>query len=234
MRILDFSDGFTSATEPSVGSISANAASAYANDAAFVTAKGSSAADGDLYYNTTSDKFRGYVNGAWTDLAPVSGGGGGGASLTWVENEGAPTTTVINNILHYVFAAAEGQSLYAMAQVPTTYTAGDQITLKIKFNSADTSGNALMQSVATLIRDSDVVTTTTNQRTSTNSAVSLSGSTQNKNQTVTLDLTSATGQINSVSVAAGDVIMVRLTRGTDTATGVLNVPVYGAEPIFVV
>jgi hypothetical protein len=233
MRILDFSDGFTSATEPTVGGVQANGLKTYASDAAFVSAEGT-AADGDIYYNTTADTIRAYINGAWVVVAPVSGGGGGGASLTWLEAVDPPTTTIINNVLHYVFGAGLGQSLYSVATVPSTYQAGDQITLKIKFNSADTSGNVLLQSVATLIRDSDLVTTTTNQRTSTNSAVTLSGATQNKNQTVTLDLTSATAQINSVSVSAGDQIMVRITRGTDTATGDIYVPVYGAEPIFVV
>lgn len=231
MRILDFSDGFTSATEPTAGSFSANSARSYASDAAFVTAKGSAAEDGDLYYNTVSDKFRGYVNGAWTVLAPVTAGGGGGGSLIWIENENAPTTTIINNVLHYVFAAGLSQSLYALITLPSAYVAGVQVFLKVKFNSADTSGTALMQTVSTLIRDSDVVTSTTNQRTSTNSAVTLSGSTQNKNSTVSFDITSSIGEINSVALAAGHQVMVRLTRGTDTATGVLNVPVYGAEVI---
>jgi hypothetical protein len=33
-----------------------------------------------------------------------------------------------------------------------------------------------------------------------------------------LDLTNATGQINSFSVSAGDILKVELTRGTDTDT----------------
>lgn len=293
MRILDFSDGFTSTSEPLVGSISANNLQDYASDAAFIAAKGSIEENGDSYYNTTSNQIRAYINGAWREvlandrtqvitnkdidggtasntsrltvpsanksaldaltrkagtivyatdqskfygdngsvLAGI-GGGGGGSSLFWLENAEAPTTVIVNNMLHYDFAATMGQSLYAQITVPTSYTAGQQITLKIKFYSADTTGNALMQSVSTLIRDSDLVTTTTNQRTSTNAAVSLSGSTQNKYQSVTLDLTSSIGQINAISLAAGHTIMVRLTRGTDTATGSLLVPVYGAEPIF--
>jgi hypothetical protein len=227
MRILDFSDGFTSATEPTVGGVQANGLKTYASDAAFVSAEGT-AADGDIYYNTTADTIRAYINGAWVIVAPVTGGGGG-SSLSWTEAENAPTTTLINNVLHYVFEAGLGQSLYTLVNVPSTYTAGDQVKVRIKFNSADTSGTALMQTVATLIRDSDLVTTTTNQRTSTNSAVTLSGSTQNKNQTVEFDITSATGQINSVSISGQ--IMTRLTRGTDTSTGPLYVPVYGAEVI---
>lgn len=290
MRILDFNDGFTSATEPTVGGVQANGLKTYASDAAFVSAEGT-AADGDIYYNTTLNQIRAFIGGAWRDvlstdrvqiitnkdidggtasntsritipsaskttldgltrksgtivyasdqsrfygdngsaLVGIGSGGGGGSSLSWTEAENAPTTTLINNVLHYVFEAGLGQSLYTLVNIPSTYTAGDQVKVRIKFNSADTSGTALMQTVATLIRDSDLVTTTTNQRTSTNSAVTLSGSTQNKNQTVEFDITSATGQINSVSISGQ--IMTRLTRGTDTSTGPLYVPVYGAEVI---
>lgn len=37
----------------------------YASDGAFVAAKGSSASNGDIYYNSTYDAFRGYQGGAW-------------------------------------------------------------------------------------------------------------------------------------------------------------------------
>jgi hypothetical protein len=39
----------------------------YANDSAFVTGKGSSAANGDTYYNTTTNVVRQYLNGAWAN-----------------------------------------------------------------------------------------------------------------------------------------------------------------------
>jgi hypothetical protein len=43
----------------------------YANHAAYVSAKGSAAVDGDVYYNTTDDLVYVYANGAWE----ISGGG---------------------------------------------------------------------------------------------------------------------------------------------------------------
>ena len=87
-----------------------------------------------------------------------------------------------------------------------------------------------MQTVATLIRKgTDAVTSTTNQRTCTNSAVTLSAGTVNVPQELALDLTSSTGQINGVAVSPGDLIIVKLTRGTDTATSDLRAIVYGAE-----
>jgi hypothetical protein len=163
-----------------------------------------------------------------TNWTRASGGGGG--SLQWVEAALSPSPVVANNIQVYNFQAADTQYLYALVKVPQSYTAGSPISLLLNFYSFDTTGNVLMQSVATLIRPTvDLISSTTNQRTSTNAAVALSGSTTNKPQNLSLDLTSSTGQINSVSVAAGDLILVQLTRGTDTSLELVSVPVYGAE-----
>lgn len=68
MRVLTFDDGFTSNNAPTQGSIQQNSLATYASEAAFVTAKGSSAADGDAFYDTTADCEKLYRDVAWTDV----------------------------------------------------------------------------------------------------------------------------------------------------------------------
>ncbi len=103
----------------------------------------------------------------------------------------------------------------------------------MSFYSPDSSGDVLLQSVATLIRvGTDLISSTTNQRTSTNAAVTLSGGTVSIPQALSLDLSDASGQINGVAVSPGDLIIVQFVRGTDTATSDVNVPVYGTEVSF--
>lgn len=65
MRVLTFADGFESASAPTQGSIQQNSLATYATDADYVTGKGSAAAEGDVYYNTTYDAPRAYQNSAW-------------------------------------------------------------------------------------------------------------------------------------------------------------------------
>lgn len=67
MRILDFLDGFFSESVPSQGAATANALPTFVDDAAYVTAKGSAAAAGDLYFNTTSNVQRNYDGTAWVN-----------------------------------------------------------------------------------------------------------------------------------------------------------------------
>ena len=166
-----------------------------------------------------------------TGFVPLGGGGGGGA-LQWIEDAVAPVPDIENNSQVYKYTAADTQYLYTFIRVPTSYVAGRPIKMKMLFYSPDTTGNVLLQTQATLIEPGvSAVDTTTNQRTSTNSAVSLSG-TANRVEAAEFDLTDTSGAINSVAVAAGDIIKVRLTRGTDTATSDVRGLVYGAEVTF--
>jgi hypothetical protein len=158
------------------------------------------------------------------------GGGGGGGSIEWLEDSNAPIAASENFIRVYRYEAGLSQALYAFVKVPESYKTGNQLKLYTSFYSNDTSGTAIIRSVSTLIRPgTDLITSTTNQRTSTNAAVTLSGTTQNKPQEVILDLSSTIGQINAVGVSPGDLILIRLERGNDTATGELKVPVHASE-----
>ena len=161
------------------------------------------------------------------------GGGGGGGSLQWVEDGQSAFPEIENNIQVYKFAAGITQELYTLVRVPSSYSPGRPITLKLAFYSPANTGNALLRTLATLIRTgTDAVSSTTNQRTSTNSAVTLSAGSVDEPQAVDFDLTSSVGQINSVAVAAGDFIKVKLFRDTDTSTDDLRALVFGADLTF--
>lgn len=70
MRTLNFSDGFTSSSAPTGGTIAPGSITipSYANDATYVTAKGTAAVVGDIYYNTTNSTYRVYRGSAWINL----------------------------------------------------------------------------------------------------------------------------------------------------------------------
>ena len=173
---------------------------------------------GRIIYLTDLQTFMG-DNG--TSYAPLGGGGAGG-SLKWVESTTiAPLLINEANLEVYSFSLGDAgaQALYAAIKVPASYVAGRPIVLKLPVYSDQASGTFLIQTVATLIRvGTDLYTSTTNQRTSTNAAITASGANQNIPQSVSFDLTSTTGQINGVAVSGGDYIIVKLIRGTDTVT----------------
>jgi hypothetical protein len=156
-------------------------------------------------------------------IAGDIGGSSGSGALQWIDGPTAPTIVQQFATNTYAFASGETQTELCMIQVPSGYTAGKQIKMRTKFYSPDSSGTALLQSVATLVRTgTDAISSTTNQRTSTNTALTLSAGTVNKPQAIVHDLTDATGNINSVAVSAGDIILVTIQRGTDTATSDLQ------------
>ena len=68
-RKINFADGYTSATAPTLGNVTAltDKFAPYVDDAAYVINSGV-AVDGSAYYNTTLDLIRYYANGAWLNL----------------------------------------------------------------------------------------------------------------------------------------------------------------------
>ena len=67
-RDLDFVDGFQSSAAPTAGIIQTTQLKSFADDAAFVTDKGSAAADGDIYLNSTSNRVRVHINSTWVNV----------------------------------------------------------------------------------------------------------------------------------------------------------------------
>lgn len=162
----------------------------------------------------------------WTKIEFKTAGGGGGADFEWFPQDNSPVETVLYNSQVFEFEDALSQYLYGEFVVPDNYIAGNQISLKGQFFAPATAGNVLFKTVSTLIRaGTDPSSSTTNQRTSTNAAVALSGS-NDIDRAFTCDLTSSTGQINGVSVSPRDRIKFRIERDTATDTAAASAYLY--------
>jgi hypothetical protein len=163
-----------------------------------------------LYYDTDSSRWR------IISSTPGGSGAGGGSALVWVNDEGtAPIVEYKHFNKCWNFEDGASQNLYSVVKVPQGYTAGNQIFLRVNHFHEAASASQLLSAQATLIEPGDAFDDVTDQYTSTNAAVSAG------NKVITeaiIDLTSASGQINSNAVAPGDLIKIRLYRGTDSST----------------
>jgi len=141
------------------------------------------------------------------------GAGGGGGALRWTDESGkAPLLEVEHNLDVYRFASDADQELWTLIRVPDGYVAGNQVKLRILVFSPSTSGNVFMKTTAYLIREAtDAIDSTTNSHNSTNSEITLSTPSK-EGREIEFDLTDADGEINSIDVAVGDYIKVKLTR----------------------
>lgn len=141
--------------------------------------------------------------------------GSGGGSFQWQLGDVAPVEEFENNVdvLSFTHTSSLAE-IYAMAIVPVKYRAGDQIQLiGSKIYTPASSGNILIRTVTTLLRDGDIVTSLTNQHTSTNTELTVSAS----NTVIDLgniDLTDVSGQINGIAVAPSDTLIIRFYRDT--------------------
>jgi hypothetical protein len=154
--------------------------------------------------------------------------------LNWVKDTNGPITEFIDGFLFESFDNISAQEIYAILNVPNTYIAGSQITLKNgEFFCADVSpATVQFQSVSTLINSSTVLGTYTNTYTSTNAAVTLSATSDLITSIGNIDLTNSSGQINAVAVQPGDKIRVKLYRIASGSTSDARLIMDSLEPYF--
>jgi hypothetical protein len=172
---------------------------------------------------------------AWAklEMGTSGSGGGGGGSLRFIEGANSPVKTFENEIEIYEYEPALSQALYVSVRVPQSYVTGSPVNLRILWTCAATSGDALINAVATLIRSEvDEITSTTNQRTTTNAAVTLSAANDLEPQKAVLDISSSTGQINGVSISAGDLIKVKVQESSSTVGSVIKLIADASEVTF--
>jgi hypothetical protein len=162
----------------------------------------------------------------WQAFGSGAGGGAGGASWQPVGGQ-APVESYELDEKVLLFAPGQSQEASLWLKIPQGYVPGAQIRLRLGHYSPSASFVWKFQAVASLVRKgADAISSTANQHTSTNGDQSNVGA--NVYQDVLYDLTSLTGQVNSVSVQPGDILKVQLQRvaptGTDDSNDVRMIP----------
>lgn len=187
----------------------------YANAAARLAATGMVVGDkGKIALQSDNNTYYVLQNHSPVTWREITSLGGGGGALEWRPGTSNPAPVEDNEFNQKVwkFVAGDGQSLYALVQVPETYAVGAQLLLDLGFYSPSTSNNFQFSTIASLIRrDTDAAGSTANQRTSTPAALTNTAP-ANRLRGLTFELTDATGAINGVPLSPGDQVEVELSR----------------------
>jgi hypothetical protein len=142
----------------------------------------------------------------------LGGGGGGGGSTAWIDGDIAPYSGFINGMETKDFDYVSGHEMFLNVIVPESYSPGKQIKLlNSKFFCDNASNNVSFKCETTLIKTGEDATASVNSHLSTNAENTLSTANTLVDVGV-IDLTDLTGQINSVAVAIGDLLIVKLFR----------------------
>ena len=167
---------------------------------------------GRVYFNTADLVAKIYDGTSWTSLG--SGGGGGGFSWNPPDGDG-PVDVEDNGVLVYQFEFGAGEKLSAFLRVPSNYVAGKPITLNLSMYS-DLSGSSIgLQTTSYLIHKDNAIDDQTYTHVSTAATPTVVTPKQFMEHIV--DVSDGSGQFNSEPAAAGDLVLVNLTRqGAET------------------
>ncbi len=148
----------------------------------------------------------------------LGGGGGGGSFLFELTGEISPLESFYKGISLLDFDFESNMEALALITVPTSYKAGDQITLEnTSFFSASAAGNVYFRALTALIKAGDDITAALNEHLSTNTELTLATANEVKD-VGSLDLTDGSGEINTIAVAPGDKLLIKLYRDNDNET----------------
>jgi hypothetical protein len=154
MRLVDFDEGFTTPTPPSVGTVTATALAVYASDAAYVTAKGAAAANGDAYYSSTDNVVRIYRGGAWEYLGQLAVTGGRGSAQAIIAGTGVAFSGKRQENLWFVVGSAGPVVVSASPQIAVGQFVGQRLRV---FGTDDTNTVKFTHGTGLSLLASDVV-----------------------------------------------------------------------------
>jgi hypothetical protein len=144
----------------------------------------------------------------------------GGGTAVWMGDTDAPLEEVEFNEKVWKYGSGGSQYLYLYMKVPSSYTAGVQVRMRLGLYSSASSFTIGFTSISYLYENNVTDLSTVSANTHTSTPTPLTNTVSYAFREIVMDITDATGQINSVAIAAGDIIKVRLERNaaqTDTA-----------------
>lgn len=161
-----------------------------------------------------------YDNGS--SLLPMAafGGGGGSGGGSWAQHpDGSPIETQLANEKAFLFSDVDTgtQKLVLFIKVPSSYVAGRQIVLALSTVSPSTANAMGFTTNTYLIRPGTEAAASTANVNANTQQVNNAAPTLVMQEHV-MQLTNASGQVNSIAVAAGNVLRVELQRASDTDT----------------
>lgn len=177
-----------------------------------------------LYFKGDAMFFR---NNGGT-VTPVGSGGGGGGGANWQPVAGnAPLDDYTYNEKTWQFQQSLGQELTLWIRVPSSYIAGRQVKMYSELFSPSSSNEWKMQATTALVRkNNDAIDSVANVNVANTG--DLTNTVANRIRETTINLSSATGTINSVAISAGDLLKVTLTRiapaGTEDTADISFIP----------
>lgn len=158
----------------------------------------------------------GILDANWEELSGSGGGGGGGGGANWQPVLGrGPVESNEYNEKVWLFAQNGSQSLELWVKIPTSYSPGNPITVKLAFYSPYFLNNWAVVLLSYLIRkNTDAVDSTSNLASVT--SADFTNTVAKQMREVSLVVT-ANGQINSVAINPGDIIRLVLSRNAPSA-----------------
>lgn len=175
--------------------------------------------EGSTIYNTTTQSLNYYDGATWSEVG--TGSGGGGTTLRWYQPDSlaAVKQVLSNGIEVFTFSNTDDQIVFCKFTIPESYSAGSQIFLKNgKAFSSVNSGNFLFSTTSYIFKANIDGTSAPTGYASTNTQQAIDGTANEIVVVSNIDITDASGEINSVAVAAGDTILVKLIRSASTET----------------
>lgn len=174
-----------------------------------VAANPTSGIQGRVVYNTVTKRAQLDTGNQYVSL-----GGGAAPPVRFRNYQNGPNEAFINGIQLFDFSVNGDQEVWASIKVPSDYVAGLPITLEGGLFACNQGSGFVRFAVdAYLMKSaSSILGTPGTPYQSTNAKVSVPSTLNRLTAIGSIDLTSSTGTINGVAVAAADLILARLYR----------------------